>query len=91
MQQINSLTIVHVDGQPETFDTVIPNYVPGFCLVAAWCNVIEPPVYFITEAKAVIAYDLEVKKHRVTLAHNSRYHFNVSLFSGSTLLRKTSK
>jgi hypothetical protein len=81
---------IHVDGQPEEFDTSIPNVSP-FCLIAAWSSVIAAPRYYSTEGEAAIAYDAEVKVHRDTLAANSQYKFNVSLFSGSTLLRKTSK
>lgn len=81
---------IHVDDQPETFDTSIPNMSP-FCLIVAWSSVIESPRYYTTEGEAVINYDIEVKKHRDILSANSQYKFNVSLFSGSTLLRKTSK
>lgn len=87
---LSSKATVLVDGQPEQFDVSLPE-IPPFCLVAAWSNVFDIPEFFTVEGEAFLAYDAKVKKHRDILSHNPQYRFNVSLFNGSTLTRKTSK
>lgn len=76
---------IHVDGQPEQFETTIPK---NFRVVS---STIDEVFHFFTEAEAVLAYDEIVRQERAILAVNIDYKFLVALWEGHTLRRKTTK
>lgn len=76
---------IYVDGQPEQFETSVP---VSYCLIT---STMDAPSYFTTERLAIAAYYEAVKYHRDILATHKRYKFIVSLYEGTTLMRKTSK